>query len=100
MPQPKFVVAIGACACSGGVFEGNYNVVGGADKVIPVTAYIPGCPPRPEAILDGVVKLLNALNPPKPKKQPKQEKQKNVAITQAVAQSAQIEVREEKPIVK
>jgi NADH:ubiquinone oxidoreductase subunit B-like Fe-S oxidoreductase len=42
--------------------------------VIPVTAYIPGCPPRPEAIIDGVVKLLNALNPPKPKKQPKQEK--------------------------
>ena len=41
MPQPKFVVAIGACACSGGVFEGNYNVVGGVDKVIPVTAYIP-----------------------------------------------------------
>lgn len=72
MPQPKFVVAIGACACSGGIFEGNYNVLGGVDKVIPVTAYIPGCPPRPEAILDGVVKLLNALNPSKPKKQPKQ----------------------------
>ena len=61
MPQPKFVVAIGACACSGGVFAGNYNVVGGVDKVIPVNAYIPGCPPRPEALLDGVVKLLNAL---------------------------------------
>ena len=75
MPQPKFVVAIGACACSGGIFEGNYNVLGGVDKVIPVTAYIPGCPPRPEAILDGVVKLLNALNPPKPKKQPEQTKQ-------------------------
>ncbi len=73
MPQPKFVVAIGACACSGGIFEVNYNVLGGIrDKVIPVTAYIPGCPPRPEAILNGVVKLLNALNPPKPKKQPKQ----------------------------
>src|ERR1700690_3338939 len=75
MPQPKFVVAIGACECSGGVFAGNYNVVGGVDKVIPVTAYIPGCPPRPEAMLDGVVKLLNALNPPKPKKLSKQEKQ-------------------------
>ena len=68
MPQPKFVVAIGACACSGGVFEGNYNVVGGVDEVIPVTAYIPGCPPRPEALIDGVVKLLNALSPPKVKK--------------------------------
>jgi ech hydrogenase subunit C len=61
MPEPKFVVAIGACACSGGVFEGNYNIIGGVDKVIPVDAYIPGCPPRPEAILDGVVKLLNSV---------------------------------------
>jgi len=83
MPQPKFVVAIGACACSGGVFAGNYNVLGGADKVIPVTAYIPGCPPRPEALIDGVVKLLNALNPPKPKKQPKQEKPAEVPKEEA-----------------
>jgi NADH:ubiquinone oxidoreductase subunit B-like Fe-S oxidoreductase len=72
MPEPKFVVAIGACACSGGVFAGCYNVVGGVDKVIPVNAYIPGCPPRPEALLDGVVKLLNALDPPKPKRKAKQ----------------------------
>jgi NADH-quinone oxidoreductase B subunit len=60
MPNPKFVVAIGACACSGGVFEGNYNVVGGVDKIIPVDVYIPGCAPKPEAIIDGIVKLLNA----------------------------------------
>ncbi len=72
MPQPKFVVAIGACACSGGIFNGCYNVIGGVDKVVPVTAYIPGCPPRPEALIDGVVKLLNAINPSKPKKQQKQ----------------------------
>ncbi|MDD4326282.1 MAG: hypothetical protein PHC63_07655, partial [Candidatus Bathyarchaeota archaeon] len=51
----------------GGVFEGTYNVVGSVDKVIPVDAYIPGCPARPEAIIDGVVKLLNAINPPKQK---------------------------------
>ena len=68
MPQPKFVVAIGACACSGGIFAGCYNVLGGVDKVIPVNAYIPGCPPRPEAVIDGVVKLLNSIKaPPKPK---------------------------------
>ena len=66
MPEPKFVVAIGACACSGGVFEGNYNVLGGADKIIPVDVYIPGCPPRPEAIIDGIVKLLKPVKEAKP----------------------------------
>ena len=58
MPEPKFVVAVGTCACSGGVFDGCYNVEGGIDAVIPVAAYVPGCPARPEAIIDGVVKLL------------------------------------------
>lgn len=62
MPEPKFVLAVGACACSGGVFDGCYGVVpGGLDKVIPVSAYIPGCPVRPEALIDGVVKLLSSL---------------------------------------
>ena len=61
MPDPKFVVAVGSCGLSGGVFQGCYNVVGHLDEVIPVNAYIPGCPPRPEAIIDGVVKLLNRL---------------------------------------
>lgn len=64
MHEPKFVVAIGSCALSGGVFNGCYNVVGGIDQVIPVDAYIPGCPPRPEAIIDGVVKLLSSLKTP------------------------------------
>lgn len=86
MPEPKFVVAIGACACSGGIFEGNYNVVGGADKVVPVAAYIPGCPPRPEAIIDGVVKLLSTLNPPKaPKKASKEENKPVVKEEKIVA---------------
>ena len=61
MPDPKFVVAVGSCAISGGVFQGCYGVVGHIDQVIPVNAYIPGCPPRPEAIIDGVVKLLGSL---------------------------------------
>ncbi len=61
MPEPKFVLAVGACACSGGVFDGCYSVLGGLDKIIPVSAYIPGCPVRPEAIIDGVVKLIGAL---------------------------------------
>jgi NADH:ubiquinone oxidoreductase subunit B-like Fe-S oxidoreductase len=70
MPEPKFVVAIGSCALSGGVFQGCYNVMDGVDNVIPVNAFIPGCPPRPEAIIDGVVKLLSSLSTPTPKTQP------------------------------
>jgi NADH-quinone oxidoreductase B subunit len=61
MAKPAFVIAIGACGCTGGIFAGNYPVLGGADKVIPVDMYIPGCPPRPEALIDGVVKLLKTL---------------------------------------
>jgi len=61
VPDPKFVVAVGACAMSGCVYRGAYNVMGGIDQVIPVDAYVPGCPARPDAILDGVVKLLGKL---------------------------------------
>lgn len=61
MPEPKYVVAVGSCAISGGAFHGCYNVVGQIDEVLPVDAYIPGCPPRPEAIIDGLVKLLGTL---------------------------------------
>jgi len=61
MPTPKFVLAVGSCAISGGVFQDCYNVMEGVDKIIPVDAYIPGCPPKPEAILDGVVKLLMSV---------------------------------------
>ena len=61
MPQPKFVIAVGTCATSGGVFDGCYNVLGGIDQAIPVNAYIPSCPASPQAIIDGVVKLLQSL---------------------------------------
>lgn len=61
MPEPKFVIAVGSCAISGGAFRGCYNVIGQIDKVIPVDVYVPGCPPRPEAIINGVVTLLNKL---------------------------------------
>lgn len=60
-PEPKYIVAVGSCACSGGVFDGCYSVMGGIDTTIPVDAYIPGCPVRPEAIIDGVVKLLERI---------------------------------------
>ncbi len=61
MAEPKFVIAVGSCACSGGVFSGCYNVKGGINSTIPVSAYIPGCPASPKAIIDGAVKLLASL---------------------------------------
>ena len=64
MPEPKIVVAVGACGLSGGIFREAYNVVGGVDQVIPVTVYVPGCPPKPEAIIDGVVLALQKFNSP------------------------------------
>jgi ech hydrogenase subunit C len=67
MPHPKMVVAIGSCALSGGIFREAYNVVGGVDKVIPVDVYIQGCPPKPEAIIDGVVLGLQTFRQKKEK---------------------------------
>jgi NADH-quinone oxidoreductase B subunit len=61
MPEPKFVVSVGTCSISGGVFHGSYNIIGAVDAVIPVDVYIPGCPPRPEAVIDGIVQLLTHL---------------------------------------
>ncbi len=61
MPDPKMVIAIGTCACTGGVFYNCPNILGGVDKVVPVDVYIPGCAVKPEAIIDGVVLALNKL---------------------------------------
>jgi NADH-quinone oxidoreductase B subunit len=61
MPVPKFVIAVGSCSITGGAFHGCYNIVGDIGDVIPVDVYVPGCPPRPEAIIDGVVQLLTKL---------------------------------------
>jgi len=61
MPEPKFVVAIGACACTGGIFRDCYCVAGGIDSAIPVDAYVPGCAVRPEAIINAVDALLSSL---------------------------------------
>jgi len=60
MCAPKWVVAFGACACTGGFYD-NYATVQGTDKVIPVDVFIPGCPPRPEMVLDGLMKLQDLI---------------------------------------
>lgn len=62
MPEPKYVIAMGACACSGGMFKNDsYSVVYGADKIIPVDIYLPMCPPKPEALIDAVRKLQQEI---------------------------------------
>ncbi len=60
MPEPKWVIAMGDCASCGGVFN-NYAIVQGVDKIVPVDVYLPGCPPRPEALIDSIIKLQKRI---------------------------------------
>lgn len=61
MPEPKYVIAMGACTCGGGMFTDSYSVVNGIDKIIPVDIYLPMCPPKPEALLDSIIKLQKKI---------------------------------------
>src|SRR3954451_16007666 len=62
MPEPKYVMAMGACASGGGPFKEGYNVVSGVDKFIPVDVYVPGCPPTPQALLNGLIMLQKKID--------------------------------------
>lgn len=77
MPDPKVVVAVGACACTGGIFHSCYNVIGGVNEVMPVDVYVPGCCPKPETILDGIIEATEILER---KRAEREQKVKEVAL--------------------
>lgn len=87
MPHPKVVVAMGVCAATGGVFRECYNVIGGVEKVIPVDVFVPGCPARPEAMMDGILQAAAKLD----------EKRRNPNVPAAVTTDTVVRVPTPQP---
>ncbi len=89
MPEPKYVIAMGACSCGGGMFAGNaaYSVVNGIDKIVPVDIYLPMCPPRPEALFDAILKLQKEI------------KKESILTRKEFLESHQLNLKEENGIL-
>ncbi|MBX7215152.1 MAG: NADH-quinone oxidoreductase subunit B [Thermoflexales bacterium] len=100
MPEPRYVVAMGACATSGGPFKEGYNVVSGIDKFIPVDVYIPGCPPRPEALLHGFTRLQDKIDKQTLKKVPWYQKEGGEAVPVPVLGPDLVDMRRAKEIAE
>ena len=95
IPEPKAVIAVGACGCTGGIFRECYNVLGGIDSVIPVDVYVPGCSPKPEAIIDGVVKALGKLEEKRKKMKEKSEDNPFLSKDESMVNMSELEANKE-----
>jgi NADH-quinone oxidoreductase subunit B len=100
MPEPKYVVAMGACASGGGPFKEGYNVVSGVDNYVPVDVYIPGCPPTPQALLNGLITLQKKIDKQSIKTVPWYSKDPIEAIPVPVLGPDIIDPRENEEIIK